>query len=81
MLVTSVEQSESVLYIHIYVKSLFLRFFFHIGHYRAQVEFLVLYSRFLLTIYFIYSSVLGFPSGSVEKNQPAMQKTWVRSLA
>ena len=80
MLITAVQRSESVLYIYIYIKPLFLRFFFHVGHYRAQVEFVVLDSRFLPAIYFMYSSVLGFPGGSVEKNQPAMQKTWVRSL-
>ena len=56
MLVSGVQQSESVIHIHI-SPLFFLDSFYHIGHYKYWAEFPVLYSRFLLVIYFIYISV------------------------
>ena len=53
-LVSAVQQSESVIRIHI---STFFRFFSHIGHYRVLSRVPCVYSRSLLVIYFIYSSV------------------------
>ena len=40
------------------------------------MEFPLLYSRFLLVIYFIYASLVA----QMIKNLTAMQETWVRSL-
>ena len=47
---------------HIYIYLLFFRFFTHIGPYRIMSRVPMLYSRSLLVIYFIYSSVyMSFP--------------------
>ena len=43
--------------LHIYIYPFFFRFFSHTGYTEYLVEFPVLYSRSLLIIYFIYSSV------------------------
>ena len=59
VLVSSVQQTHLVIHmyiIHIYIYSFIFRFFSHIGYHRI-FEFPVLYSRSLLVIYFIYSSV------------------------
>ena len=45
----------------VYLSLFFLRFFSHTGY---QVEFSVLYSGFLLVIYFIYNTVYRLISGS-----------------
>ena len=56
MLVSNVQQSESV--IRIYLSMFFFRFFFIIGYYKILST--MLYSRFLLFTYIIYSSVYVF---------------------
>ena len=52
MLVSGVQQSDSV--IHIFIR---FQLFIHIGYYRILSEFPVLYSRSLLVIFFIYSNI------------------------
>ena len=37
-------------------------------------------SQKFINFYFVLSTSVGFPGGSVVKNLPAMQDTWVRSL-
>ena len=61
VLVSGVQQSDSVIYI-----SILFRLFSHSSIIEYWKEFPVLYSRSLLIIYFIYGTVytLGFPSGS-----------------
>ena len=49
MLISTVQQSESAIYIYIY--PLLFGFPSYLGHHRALVEFSVLYSRFSLVIY------------------------------
>ena len=51
LLLSGVQQSESVVSVHIHF---FFRFFSCIGHYRALRRVPCLYNRFLLVIYFIY---------------------------
>ena len=55
MLVSGIQQSESIIHIHILHFS--YKFFFHTGHYKYWLEFPVLYSRSLLVINCIYYSV------------------------
>ena len=60
MLVSSVQQSDSVMCVCVcvlYTNTFFFRFFSIVGITRYWVEFPVLYSRFLLFINFTYSSV------------------------
>ena len=52
VLVSGVQQSDSVIHIAIIFQILF-----HTGYIRILIEFPVLYSRSLLITYFIYSSV------------------------
>jgi len=64
-------------YIYIYIYSLLPVWF--ITEY--WIQFPVLYRKSLLFICFTHSSLyLGFPGGSVVKDLPAMQETWVWSL-
>ena len=56
MLVSGIQQSDSVIYTYIYIYISFFRFFSIIGHYRVLSRVpcsTALYSRFLLVIYFI----------------------------
>ena len=48
VLVAGVQQSDSVINIHIFI---LFQFFSHIGYYRLLIEFPVLYSRSLLVIH------------------------------
>ena len=64
-LVSGVQKSESVMHIHI--PTLFW-ILFPYRKLEYGVEFPVIYSRFLLVIYFIYSSgYMGFPGQSAGK--------------
>ena len=59
VLVSAVQQSESIIHI-LYIYPLFFRFYSHIGHYRVLSRVpcaILLYSRSLLFVCFIYSSV------------------------
>ena len=72
VLVSGIQQSDLVIHICIYLYSFCISFpLWFIT--RFLIWFLMLYSKTLLFIYFIYDSVhfLGFPSDSVVKNPPA----------
>ena len=79
----SAEKKVNQLYVYIY--PLFSGSPSHLGYHRALSS---LNSRFSLVIYFIHSKIdkrayniyKGFLGGSVVKNLPAVQETWVQSL-
>ena len=68
MLVSAVQQSGSVIYIHIFL----------LNHHRAFSAVPVLYSRFSLVIYFILSRTSMV--AQLVKSLPAAQETRVQSL-
>ena len=60
LLVSTVQQGESAIYIHIY--PLFFQFPSYLGHHRAFSRVPELYSRFSLVIYFIHSIIVAYMS-------------------
>ena len=73
VLVSTVQQSESAICIHI---SPFLGFPSHLGHHRALSRVPVLYSRFSLVIYFMHSINSVYMSIPISQFIPSPLPPW-----